>query len=121
MGKRQHQVTYIRVVFAGRSVLSNSPIFYVICYILSSGGFTTSYFKTIGNGVPRVSMTWTDCKEGSEVKRDSTTDVVEGGFVIPEGLSMSLTIRLVTDSKIPTESKMKQEIITISSSSRYST
>ena len=27
-----------RVVFAGRRVLSNSPIFYVICYILSSGG-----------------------------------------------------------------------------------
>ena len=27
------------------------PFFYVICYILSSGGFTASFFKTIGNGV----------------------------------------------------------------------
>ena len=45
---------------AGRHTLSNSPIFYVICYILSSGGFTTSYFKFIGNGVSRASMPWTD-------------------------------------------------------------
>ena len=50
--KRQHQGTYIRVIFAGRHTLSNSPIFFVICYILSSGGFTASCFKTIGNGVP---------------------------------------------------------------------
>ena len=52
MGKRRRLVTYIRVVFAERHTLTNSPIFYVICYILNSGGFATSYFKTIGNGVP---------------------------------------------------------------------
>ena len=59
-GKRQRQVTYIRVVFSGRHVFSNVPIFYVICYILSSGGFDVSCFKTNGNGVPRVSIPWTD-------------------------------------------------------------
>ena len=52
VGKRQPQDTYIRVVFAGRHTLSNRPIFYVICYTLSSGGFTASCFKTITNGVP---------------------------------------------------------------------
>ena len=31
-----------QVVFAGRHTLSNNPIFYVICYILSSGGFTAA-------------------------------------------------------------------------------
>jgi hypothetical protein len=59
-GKRQLQDTYSRVVFAGRHALSNSPIFYVICYILSSGGFAASCFKTIGNGVPRASMPWAE-------------------------------------------------------------
>ena len=38
------------VVFTGRSPLS-SPIFYVICFVLNSGSFTVSYFKTIVNGV----------------------------------------------------------------------
>ena len=28
--------------------------------ILSSGGFATSCFKTMGNGVPRSSMPWVD-------------------------------------------------------------
>ena len=40
-------------------------------------------------------------------------------MVISKGPSMSLTIRLVIDSKVPTESKMKQESNTISSSNRY--
>jgi hypothetical protein len=31
-------------VFAGRHALLNRPIFYVIYYILSSGGFTASCF-----------------------------------------------------------------------------
>ena len=46
--------------FVGRSALSNNPIFYVTCYILSSGGSTVSCFKTIGNGVPQTSMPWAD-------------------------------------------------------------
>jgi hypothetical protein len=39
-------------VFAGRHTLLNSPIFYVIYYILSSGSFVTSCFQTIANGDP---------------------------------------------------------------------
>jgi hypothetical protein len=51
---------YNRVVFVGRLVLSNRPIFYFIYYILRCGGFVVSCFKTIVNVVPRASMTWTD-------------------------------------------------------------
>jgi hypothetical protein len=45
---------------AGRYTFSNSPIFHVICYILSSGSFAASCLKTIANGIPRSSMPWTD-------------------------------------------------------------
>ena len=38
--------------FSLETRVSNIPIFSVIYYILSSGGFTVSCFKTIGNGVP---------------------------------------------------------------------
>ena len=34
-GKRKHQVAYSRVVFRWRHAFSNSPIFYVIYYIVS--------------------------------------------------------------------------------------
>ena len=50
-GKSQGQGTYSRVVFAGRRALTNSPVFYVICYTLSSGGFAAPGVKTIANGV----------------------------------------------------------------------
>jgi hypothetical protein len=33
-------------VFAGRHAFLNSPIFYVAYYILNSGGFTVSSFRT---------------------------------------------------------------------------
>ena len=38
--------------FDGRNVFSKQTHFYVIYYILSSGGFDSSCVKTIGNGVP---------------------------------------------------------------------
>jgi hypothetical protein len=44
-GKRRRQGTSAGSVFAGRRALLNSPIFYVVYYILSSGGFVASYFR----------------------------------------------------------------------------
>jgi hypothetical protein len=41
-------------------MLLNSPIFYVVYYILISGVFSASCFKPGGKGVPRSSRTWTD-------------------------------------------------------------
>jgi hypothetical protein len=49
-------------VFAGRHALLNDPIYYVIPYILSGGGFTTSCFRPSRTKTPnpRSSMSWTD-------------------------------------------------------------
>ncbi len=41
-GKRTRQDKYYRVVFGGDVRVQIGPFFYVIYYILSSGGFTTS-------------------------------------------------------------------------------
>jgi hypothetical protein len=46
-------------VVTGRHAFLNSPIFYVIHYILSSGGFTASSFRA-SRKVPSTSTTWTD-------------------------------------------------------------
>jgi hypothetical protein len=51
-GRDEHHDTFNRVVFAGRHVFANSPILYDIYYVVNSGGFTTSCFKTIENSVP---------------------------------------------------------------------
>ena len=61
-------------VFAGRRALLNDPIYYVIPYILSGGGFTTSCFRPSRTKTPnpRSSMSWTD----TYVVEVSTTDLL---------------------------------------------
>jgi hypothetical protein len=44
-GKRKSKGTSAGSVFAGRHSLLNRPIFYVVYYILISGGFTTSCIR----------------------------------------------------------------------------
>ena len=45
--------------FTGLRALSNSPIFYVIYYMLSSGGFADVSFRS-SRKVPSTSMSWSD-------------------------------------------------------------
>ncbi len=44
-GKRTRQGKYCRVVFAGDARVQTDPFFYVIYYILISGGFTTTCIR----------------------------------------------------------------------------
>jgi hypothetical protein len=44
-GKRRRQGTLEGSVFAGRRAFLNIPIFYVVYYVLNSGGFATSCFR----------------------------------------------------------------------------
>ena len=45
VGKRTRQGKYCRVVFAGDARVQTDPFFYVIYYILSSGGFVGTWFR----------------------------------------------------------------------------
>ena len=47
-GKRTRQGKYCRVVFTGDARVQTAPFFYVIYYILSSGGFATSCERPSG-------------------------------------------------------------------------
>ncbi len=55
-GKRQHQGTYNRVVFAGRHVLSNIPIFLFYMLYIEQWGFRFFILQDHRERCPRVSM-----------------------------------------------------------------
>ena len=64
--------------FAGRHSFSNRPIFYVICYILSSGGFAASCFKTIVNGVGGLGIRMSTIDTKTDVRRGSGAPSTDG-------------------------------------------
>ena len=99
-GKRKCEGTSAGSVFAGRHALLNSPIFYVVYYILNSGGFMR---QTIADGVPRPSRPWTDTYS-VEV---STTDDL---FHTLKTMWGPASLRSVTDS---TEQWSPQEDVTM--------
>ena len=51
-GSDKRHVTYIRVFFSLDDTCFQQAPFFMLYILLSSGGFTVSCFKTIGNGVP---------------------------------------------------------------------
>ena len=76
--------------FTGLRALSNSPIFYVIYYMLSSGGFATACFRPSGK-VPSTSMPWADtCDvQASTIRRPVLHTEDSEGDAVPRSVTDS--------------------------------